>query len=138
MSGLGLASWLCWPQLGGLSPLATQTVNYFLSRSVPAASQAGQAAPPPSPALGVGLGWQEAAVPRRGRSEGGFVGFWLQAVVWPEIRKKRKQKTQNIDFQPQISTKGERKVLGTLASALGFNFYLLAVSPQTGASNPSD
>lgn len=65
MSGLGLASWLCWPQLGGLSPLATQTVNYFLSRSVPAASQAGPAAPLPSPMLGVGLGWQEAVVPRR-------------------------------------------------------------------------
>lgn len=53
MSGLGLASWLCWPQLGGLSPLATQTVNYFLSSFLPAASQPGKQLP--SPVLGVGL-----------------------------------------------------------------------------------
>lgn len=45
MSGLGLASWLSWTPLGCLSPLARQTMNYFLSLSVPAAFQA----QPPSP-----------------------------------------------------------------------------------------
>ena len=134
MSGLGLASWLSWPWLGCLSPWATQTVNYFLLRSVPAASQAQLPAPCPMSRAGM-----EGEVGGRVVGQASW-GVWvLGGSLAKKKKKKRKKKgTQNTDPWPQISTKEEQRKstwdqIGSQPRICTYNF--LAVSSQMGMSN---
>ena len=106
MSGLGLASWLSWPWLGCLSPWATQTVNYFLLRSVPTASQAQLPAPCPMSRAGM---------------EGGVGGRVVGKVSWGVwvlggslAKKKKKKKKKSL---PSDINKG-----GTKEKYLGSNW----------------
>ena len=113
MSGLGLASWLSWPWLGCLSPWATQTVNYFLLRSVPAASQAQLPAPCPMSRAGM-----------EGEVGGRVVGqvSWGVWVLGGSLAKKKKKEEEEERETKHRSLASDINKGGTKEKYLGSNW----------------